>query len=478
MTESDKDEISGVEHGVLNHIPSGVGVYDVIGNSVELRYRNDGYYQMIGVDRDKREDYVGDDVLLAIHPDDRAKILDEAKASIKENRVFQLRFRVLDGNGTYIWIGICANHESISRETERFYASYYNVDTYINRQTFLENQQKDLSSVHSVLEKEKQRNDSLLEKILSTTQTAIFWKDANRRFLGVNQAFLDYYGFPDENVLLGKTDEDMGWHSDPDPYKNDELQVITTGRSTYRVHGKCIARGENRDIVASKSPLYIDGKIAGLVGSFEDVTTEYRQSEQIETLNDRLKQKLDVEEKLKEEAQSANDAKTEFLSRVSHDMRTPLNVILGMSRIAAEQDNPEVTRDCLSKIDASSKFLLGLINDVLDMAQAERGMIEIRPEPYPYEDFSKYIDAVIKPLCIEKDLKLIIDVEKVDEYTPIIDKLHFNQILFNILSNAVKFTPGGGTITLRSVEHLTFEGKLDITIMISDTGIGRSEEFQ
>ena len=82
--------------------------------------------------------------------------------------------------------------------------------------------------------------DALLQNILDTTQAMLFWKDAQRRFVGVNQAFLDYYGFPDENVLLGKTDEDMGWHSDPDPYKNDELQVITTGRSTYRVHGKCI----------------------------------------------------------------------------------------------------------------------------------------------------------------------------------------------------------------------------------------------
>jgi len=116
----------------------------------------------------------------------------------------------------------------------------------------------------------------LLQKILDTTSTMIFWKDAERRFLGVNKAFLDYYGFPSEDVLIGKTDEDMGWHSDPDPFKNDEVQVLQKGISTYRIHGKCIAQGKERDILASKSPFYDNGKIVGLVGAFEDVTDEYQ----------------------------------------------------------------------------------------------------------------------------------------------------------------------------------------------------------
>lgn len=120
------------------------------------------------------------------------------------------------------------------------------------------------------------KDADLLHKILETTSTMIFWKDINRRFRGVNKAFLDYYGFASEEELIGKTDEDMGWHSDPDPFKNDELQVLHEGISTYRVHGRCIARGEQRDILASKSPIYDNGKIVGLVGAFEDVTDEYR----------------------------------------------------------------------------------------------------------------------------------------------------------------------------------------------------------
>ena len=114
-----------------------------------------------------------------------------------------------------------------------------------------------------------------LAQIINATSTCVFWKDTRRRFLGVNQAFLNYYGFPSANMLIGKTDEDMGWHSDPDPFKNDEEEVLR-GNSTYRVHGTCIARGVERDILATKSPIYENGKIVGLVGTFEDVSEEYR----------------------------------------------------------------------------------------------------------------------------------------------------------------------------------------------------------
>ena len=115
----------------------------------------------------------------------------------------------------------------------------------------------------------------LFDSIINTSQDCVFWKDSERRFLGVNQAFLDYYGFESADVLIGKTDEDMGWHSDPEPFKQDELRVLN-GRSTYKVQGKCMIRGEERDIIASKRPLYEGDKIVGLVGSFVDITDVIR----------------------------------------------------------------------------------------------------------------------------------------------------------------------------------------------------------
>jgi len=156
----------------------------------------------------------------------------------------------------------------------------------------------DETELHREEAASRQRQDVLFENILSTTKTSIFWKDADRRFLGANRAFLDYYGFADVGEILGKNDEDMGWHTEPDPYKNDELRVLRQGVSTYRVHGKCLARGQNRDIVASKSPLVADGRIVGLVGSFEDVTVETEQQAEIQRLNVELSAQLNARDLL------------------------------------------------------------------------------------------------------------------------------------------------------------------------------------
>ena len=118
-------------------------------------------------------------------------------------------------------------------------------------------------------------NETLFDNIIDTAQDCIFWKDKDRRFVGVNQAFLDFYGFESADVLIGKNDEEMGWHNDPEPYKQDELRVLA-GESTYKVLGKCMVRGEDRDIIATKRPIYRGGEIVGLVGSFIDVTDVMR----------------------------------------------------------------------------------------------------------------------------------------------------------------------------------------------------------
>ena len=179
-----------------------------------------------------------------------------------------------------------------------------------------------------------------------------------------------------------------------------------------------------------------------------------------------------------ETAERASRAKTDFLSRMSHDIRTPLNGIIGMTHLANRLPNQPQMKDYLGKIDQSSRFLLGLVNDILDMSKAESGRIELHPEPYQMADFNGYIDSVIKPLCESKHQLFMAETHPVETAIPVMDILRFNQIFFNLLSNAVKYTPEGGRISL-CVNNELIPGHLErITIIVSDNGIGISEEFQ
>ncbi|MCI1723212.1 MAG: ATP-binding protein [Lachnospiraceae bacterium] len=204
----------------------------------------------------------------------------------------------------------------------------------------------------------------------------------------------------------------------------------------------------------------------------------YRVVEREVELQAKLEKQLENEKMLRDEADSANAAKTDFLSRMSHDIRTPLNGIIGMTYLTRAMDLPEKAQENLRKIDTSSKFLLGLINDILDMSKAESGKIELHPEPYPPEEFSSYMQSVIMPLVEEKEQTINYEIRMPDSAVPIQDKLRINQVVFNILSNAVKFTPEGGKIRYTAAGEMNPDGSMHQHIEVSDSGIGMSEEFQ
>ena len=199
-----------------------------------------------------------------------------------------------------------------------------------------------------------------------------------------------------------------------------------------------------------------------------DITAAYQQEqEQMRRLQEALSG-----------AETANAAKSDFLSRMSHDIRTPLNGIIGMTYLAREESDREKVAGYLAKIDTSSKFLLGLVNDILDMSKAESGKIDLQPEPYYMADFTSYIDAVIRPLCESKNQTLTFEVHPVRNVVPLLDILRTNQIYFNLLSNAVKYTPEGGRICVTVAESITPQNKDRISVSVRDNGIGISEKFQ
>jgi diguanylate cyclase (GGDEF)-like protein len=125
----------------------------------------------------------------------------------------------------------------------------------------------------------------LLNNLMTLIPAGIFWKDTDRRFLGANQMFLDYYNLKSVDEIIGKTDEDMGWHIDPVPFRNVELRVIGNGESILNVPGQCIVQGKVRNIKASKCPLFSDGKIVGLIGYFLDVTDAVQEKNRLSALS-------------------------------------------------------------------------------------------------------------------------------------------------------------------------------------------------
>lgn len=177
-------------------------------------------------------------------------------------------------------------------------------------------------------------------------------------------------------------------------------------------------------------------------------------------------------------AQKANDAKKDFLSRMSHEIRTPMNAIIGMATIAAAniQDQRRV-EDCLTKIGFSSKHLLSLINDVLDMSKIEEGKLTISREPFEFRQLIQSITAIIDSQARSRNQNFEATVVDFTEEVIIGDAMRVNQILLNLLSNAVKFTPENGKIRLE-VRQIGFRNnQVRLRFTVSDTGIGMNEKF-
>ena len=202
-----------------------------------------------------------------------------------------------------------------------------------------------------------------------------------------------------------------------------------------------------------------------------------------------LKAELEKDEELREQqdqlslalaaAQQANKAKTMFLNSMSHDIRTPMNAIIGFTALAQTHiDNTGLVQDYLAKINTSSTHLLSLINDILDMSRIESGSVKLDEKSVHLPDLLHDLRTMIQGLINAKQQNLYIDTQDVQHEDVITDKLRLNQILINIVGNAIKFTPVGGDIIIHLVEKpCQTKGYTTYEFSIKDTGIGMSEEF-
>ena len=177
-------------------------------------------------------------------------------------------------------------------------------------------------------------------------------------------------------------------------------------------------------------------------------------------------------------AEQANVAKTKFLSNMSHEIRTPMNAIIGLDSLALRNESiPAETRSYLERIGGSARHLLGLINDVLDMSRIESGRMVVRMKDFSFGDMLEQINTLIMSQCREKGLKYECSVTGgvSDYYTG--DDMKIRQVLLNILSNAIKFTPAPGSVSLRVERTACFNCQTTLRFTVTDTGIGMDKSF-
>ncbi|MBR4513543.1 MAG: response regulator [Lachnospiraceae bacterium] len=237
----------------------------------------------------------------------------------------------------------------------------------------------------------------------------------------------------------------------------------------YLIHKNGTDSYEMLRIAGVRHPEDRNDKLVHAIGvGFTNIDSEMRESmERSQTLSDALKA-----------AEEASKAKTVFLSNMSHEIRTPMNAIIGLDSLALnEKDLKPSTRGYLEKIGTSAEHLLSLINDILDMSRIESGRMSIRQEEFSFSKLIEQVNTIFNGQCTEKGLSYNCRINgQVDDYY-IGDDIKLRQVLINILGNAVKFTPTGGSVDFIVEKTAAFDDKTTLRFTIRDTGIGMSKEY-
>ncbi len=297
--------------------------------------------------------------------------------------------------------------------------------------------------------------------------TGVSWSDTFRRMLGYSseedfpnrvESWSDLLHPDDRERVLRQFREAIEDYTGRTVY-DTEYQLKTRDRGWRWFH----AMGQ-----LTRRP---DGTPITYIGIFVDITREKQMektlAEQQETLKTALAQ-----------AEEANAAKTSFLSSMSHEIRTPMNAIIGLDTLALQDpDLSDHTRERLEKIAGSARHLLSLINGILDMSRIESGRMTLRNEEFSLQEVLEQVNTMINGQCQEKGLSYDCRiVGRVDSYY-IGDDMKLKQIILNILGNAVKFTPPGGSVTFIVEPVGSFEDKATMRLIMKDTGIGMDKDF-
>ncbi len=405
-----------------------------------------------------------------VHPDDR--LVAETRTALEigtSSEPQEYRSRGMDGSLTWV-VGYSSALDRLTDEDGREY-------------TLLQSIFIDIDA--------KKKSELELQKYLLDQYLDAYRKDIEKTLRGLGLGFWSIREDPDKGPMLTQDSagaDAMGVPQDADPVEvyaeiasrvfPADLEAFSQYLQDIREKGRseCTYRYDHstRGLRYIRCSGWWDGsqRRGFHMDVTEQVEREHRYQQALEETNAALKDAL-------RSAQQANAAKTRFLSNMSHDIRTPMNAIIGFSTIAARKlDDTERVRDCLTKILSSSEHLLGIINDILDMSRIESGKTTVEYGKTTVSEIVRNVIALVQPQVHSKQVNFHVDTLDIrDEYI-FADALKVRQILLNILGNAVKFTRPEGTVSMRIAElPARTPGAGLYRFVISDTGVGISEAF-
>ena len=460
---------SGSENGVLQFTPAeyeyntlmhllGVSVSKhLLDEHFTLIWANEFYYELIGWPKDEYEAVFHNrpDLYYREEPEEWQKLSDtvlQALAAGQEG--YRLLSRIRRKNGDYVWVQFSARFaDEYIDGCQVAYSALTNVDDLVKMQR---EQSVTYESLPGFVAKYR------IEKLDSGMELTLL--SANRRFMeyfgGKNNRAVDslYNRNVQENMEMIERQKSRIRAGEPLHFtmhvKSRDGQALW-----LQVNATCVDWQESCPVYLV---IFID---------ITDVPELREMQRKLIAQTEALKDALSV-------AEQANRAKSDFLSRMSHEIRTPMNAIIGMTTIAAAyiEDRKRV-EDCLEKIGYSSKHLMTLINDVLDMSKIDAGKMQISHETFSLERTLESITSMVYPQAADKGLTFTVPPVDLSDTVLTGDELRLNQILINLLSNAVKFTPGGGTIRLEIRQLWRRPGRVRLRFTVSDTGVGMSEAF-
>lgn len=309
-------------------------------------------------------------------------------------------------------------------------------------------------------------NRIFLQNIAEALPQYVFWKDLNSVYQGCNKNYANLVGLNSPEDIIGKTDNDLDWQPLGDTattFQKGDRYTISGHPITNQEETLAFSDGKILITLVSKLPILDNGKVIGIVGYFTDIT-ELKQKE-VELL------------KAKEQADAANQAKSAFIANISHDIRTPLTGMIGMTQILSKELSSQQGKEAVHNLLMAENVLLELLNDVIETSKLNSENLPVYEVKFSMKELVNHIYMLFLPSVEVKKLELVVQYDKNIPTFVLGDQTRIHRILLNLVSNAVKFTQEG-KIEIQLILAKQKRRNVILKMIVKDTGIGISAEHQ